>query len=297
VTARDVAIGLGNAYPSGTWWRGRCPVHGGSGAALALKDGDRGLVVCCHAGCSKQEVYAELRRLDLLDDENAAVESASEELIAARNAEKEWRRARRVAVALDVWEQSYGAKGTAVERYWFSRALTIQIPPTIRMHGMMWHRESGDQRPAMVALVEHAEHGPVAVHCTFLAIDGSMKATLEPNKKCLGPVGGGAVRLGPMRHDQWLVIGEGIESTASAMQLWGMSSGWAALSAGNMRNLVIPPEAQRIVIAADNDESGVGQEAARDAAWLWREEGRRVRVALPPLPGVDFNDVLVAENF
>jgi len=54
----------------------------------------------------------------------------------------------------------------------------------------------------------------------------------------------------------------------------------------------LPPEAQRIVVACDNDENGVGQAAARDAAWLWTEAGRTVRVMVPPQPNTDFNDIL-----
>lgn len=46
----------------------------------------------------------------------------------------------------------------------------------------------------MVALVERVEYGPVGVSRTFLAIDGSMKATLDPPRLFTGPVGGGAVQ-------------------------------------------------------------------------------------------------------
>jgi hypothetical protein len=293
LSAAEIAVALGAASRSGSWWRCRCPVHGGAGAALGLRDGERGLIVFCHAGCPKRDVYDELLRLELVVCD-VDVDPVTAEQITDRRVEEEWRRDRRVASAMDIWGHSYRGRGTVVDRYWRSRGLTILIPPTIRMSGM-WHAESGQRRPAMVALVEHVEHGRVAVHATYLTIDGSTKATVEPNKKCFGPVGGGAVRLGPVRHCQWLVIGEGIESTASAMQLWGISSGWAALSAGGIRNLVLPPEAHRLVIAADNDESGVGQGAARDAAWLWREEDRQVRIALPPTPGTDFNDLLASE--
>jgi hypothetical protein len=52
---------------------------------------------------------------------------------------------------------------------------------------------------------------------------------------------------------------------------------------------------RRVVIAVDNDRHGVGQAAARDAAWQWQQEGRDVRVALPPL-GCDFNDVLAGNG-
>jgi hypothetical protein len=43
--------------------------------------------------------------------------------------------------------------------------------------------------------------------------------------------------------------------------------------------------------AADGDEPG--EAAARDCAWRWKREGRRVRIARPP-QGLDFDDMLVA---
>ena len=67
---------------------------------------------------------------------------------------------------------------------------------------------------------------------------------------------------------------------------------WAALSAGGIRNLVLPAEARMVVICADNDANGVGQRAANAAAERFLAEGRRVRIALPPMSGLDFNDLL-----
>jgi putative DNA primase/helicase len=286
MSAEAIARGLGKASrSSGEWWRCPCPIHGGS-SALVLKDGDRGLIAHCHAGCAKSAIYNELRRLGLLD---SAGERAFGTNGTGFGSREEVERVRRKAAAMDLWGSTYPAKGSVVARYWRSRGIVRQIPPTIRMRGM-WHGESGERRPAMLALVEHAEHGRVAVHCTFLAIDGSAKATIDPNRKFFGPVRGGAVRLGQIRRGEWLVIGEGIETTAAAMDLFAIPSGWAALSAGGMRNLVLPRQAERIVIAVDNDE--VGRGAARDAAWLWQQEGRTVRVALPPTPGTDFDDVI-----
>ena len=45
------------------------------------------------------------------------------------------------------------------------------------------------------------------------------------------------------------------------------------------------------MICADNDANGTGQRAANAAAERFLVEGR-VRIALPPVPGVDFNDLL-----
>jgi putative DNA primase/helicase len=294
MNAAEIAAALGGATRSGDWWRCRCPVHGSRGPTLALRAGDRGLMIKCWAGCDPRDVRTELQRLGLLDELSAPSAQPSPGDIEAQQERDRADRQRRTANALDLFfNESRPARDTLVQRYWRGRGIEIAIPNTIRASlGWLYHRESGEQRPAMLGLVEHVEHGPVAVHLTYLAIDGSCKAEIEPNRKFFGPVSGGAVRIGQVRADRWLVIGEGIESTASAMQLWSLSSGWAALSEGCLRNLILPPEAQLIVIACDNDENGVGQAAARDAAWLWTEEGRTVRVKVPPKPDTDFNDIL-----
>ena len=49
---------------------------------------------------------------------------------------------------------------------------------------------------------------------------------------------------------------------------------------------------RRIVVAADNDASGVGQRNALAAYNRWTAEGRSVRIVAPPVVGDDFNDVL-----
>jgi putative DNA primase/helicase len=51
-----------------------------------------------------------------------------------------------------------------------------------------------------------------------------------------------------------------------------------------------------VIICADHDANGVGECAARSAAERWLSEGRRVRIALPPKPGTDFNDVLAGRG-
>ena len=96
---------------------------------------------------------------------------------------------------------------------------------------------------------------------------------------------------------QWVtqLIGEGIESTLSAMQMFHLP-GWAALSAGGVEALYLPPKIRKVVIAADNDANGVGQRAALSARNRWAAEGRSVRILLPPSPGEDFNHVLLSRN-
>jgi hypothetical protein len=145
----------------------------------------------------------------------------------------------------------------------------------------------------MVAVVEHVQRGPVAVHATYLCPDGRGKADVpkEEQRALFGAPKGGAVRLGIPRADEWLAVGEGIETTLSVATAGAMPA-WAGLSAGGIRALVLPREATHVIVCADHDASGVGQRAAHDAAERWLAEGRRVRIALPPR-NCDFNDLLL----
>lgn len=157
---------------------------------------------------------------------------------------------------------------------------------TLRFRPDCPHPESR-KLPAMIAAVLDMAGRPVAVHRTYLARDGS-KADADPVKASLGPVWGGAIRLAPVAVE--LVIGEGIETAASAGLLLGLPA-WAAISAGNMATgLVLPLDVRSVVIAADPD--GPGLDAARTACTRWTAEGRRVRLATPDKAGRDFNELL-----
>jgi putative DNA primase/helicase len=300
IAAERIAKVLGSAARSGIWWRSRCPVHGSRSGTLALLDGDRGLVVHCHAGCGRSEILTELRRRGLI---GGRAEIRSGAVVRQRNtsgaddlrrAAEDSDRQRRIATAMDIWNESYRADRTIVERYLRSRGITVPPPAEIRMHGMLYHRESTEQRPAMVALVEHTGHGPVGIHITYLAIDGSMKATIDPAKRSLGPMAGAAVRLAPA--GELLMVGEGIETSLAAMQACGLPA-WASLSASGMKALVLPPLVRTVIILADHDVNGAGGRAARAAAERWLAEGRGVQLAMPPEPGSDFNDVLVGRAY
>jgi hypothetical protein len=139
----------------------------------------------------------------------------------------------------------------------------------------------------MVALVTNGPDGrPLAIHRTFLALDGSGKAPVEPQKMMLGPCRGGAVRLAEPGY--LLMVGEGIETSLAAMQATGHAA-WAALSTSGLRALELPRNVRDVIVLADGDDPG--EAAARDCAWRWKRERRRVRIARPP-QGMDFNDLL-----
>jgi hypothetical protein len=114
--------------------------------------------------------------------------------------------------------------------------------------------------------------------------------TRKVERKGLGTVSPGAVRLFPGQGSR-LLIAEGIEDTLAGMMLtkW---PGWAALSAGNMRAMVLPDRYREVLILADNDENGTGQEAAQDLADRLEDEGRKVTVAVPAA-FKDVNDLVL----
>jgi hypothetical protein len=204
-------------------------------------------------------------------------------------------RERRIRLARDIWGQACPAAGTVIERYLRARGISIPIPPTLRYlprgDCYAWHPWSGQRRPVMVAAVEHLQHGLVAAHRTWLAPDGSEKATIRPERVTTGPVGGAAARLGELGADGCLAVAEGVESTLSAMELSGRP-GWAALSSPGLRKLILPAEAQDIIIFVDRDPDGAGEHAARRAAGRWVGEGRKVQLVIPDRPGTDANDLL-----
>ena len=124
-------------------------------------------------------------------------------------------------------------------------------------------------------------------HRTYLARDGSAKAPIEQPRMSLGPISGNAIRLTAVTDT--LAVGEGIETCMSAMVVGRPA--WSAVSAHNVRNLVLPAVVRDVSILVDSDDAGVGERASRAAAVRWMKEGRRVRLCRAP-PGKDFNDVL-----
>jgi len=294
--AREVAFALGKAVRAGRDWLCMCPLHGG--VSLSLADGRNGkLLAHCFAGCDGCEVWTELRDRGLIGDgddrrspERVEAQRRRAEAVAATERE---RIRRRIEQARALYGRGVDARGTPVEIYLHSRGITTPIPRVLRFVQHCPHR-SGGYRPAMVAPVVNVSGEQTGVHKTFLRPDGSGKADLpkEEQRESCGILKAGAVRLADLDHDCALIVGEGIESTLSAMQMFGLP-GWAALSATGIEALDLPDEIRDVVIAADNDSNGVGYAAALAACERWQGEARHVEILMPPHAGDDFNSILL----
>ena len=303
MTSAETIASLGGRK-TGNGWIAQCPLHDDQTPSLSISAGRDGKVlVHCHAGCNQRDVFiAVLRNRGLCGKHKRKDPVADEEDVDAR---------KRGAFALAIWRACGPAEATLVQTYLAARGIDLPLPNALRFHAGLKH-PSGDIWPAMVALVTNGvDATPLAIHRTFLARDGSSKARVDPQKMMLGPCRGGVVRLrdlgGAGAADAAgadpsgrplatrsiiggvLMVGEGIETCLAAMQATGHPA-WAALSTAGLRALDLPEDVRDVIVLADGDAAG--EAAARDCAWRWKREGRRVRIARPP-QGSDFNDMLM----
>jgi hypothetical protein len=161
----------------------------------------------------------------------------------------------------------------------------------------------------LVGRIWHVRQGFIGVHLTRVEWNGGNPEYARDERITCGDSAGGAVWFGAVTPQTVLVVGEGIETTLSAMELWGIEAGAAALGTKGLANLVLPGAARRVIIAADNNKPlkgrklGIGLEAAREAKREWQGDDPdvEVEIRLPPEPKgkaeqCDWNDVLMEQS-
>lgn len=260
-------------------WRGNCPACEYQDAFVMTQRDGKPLLWCASCGDDRDALAAVLRGA------GGGGNHAHPGHIRQRDdTSSDARKAR----ALGLWRGSVPCPGTIAELYLRSRGLAgLQASNALRFRPDCPHPNASNL-PAMMALVSDVAGNPLALHRTYLKPDGTGKAAADPPRAGLGAHAGGAIRLHPAANE--LVIGEGIESSASAGCLLGLPA-WSAISAGNLaRTLTLPPAVRAVVIAADPDPPGM--RAANEASARWQAEGRRVRIAVPNKAGTDFNALL-----
>jgi phage/plasmid primase-like uncharacterized protein len=281
MSAAGIVRQLG-ATRQGNNWRCACPR--GCGYGLSFREGPDGrLLVFCFGGCTFDRIMAALVEYGLLDDGDDSRVSRSVTVCQRDDAQ-------RIELARQIY--SSGTQDQRIAVYLRSRGIRL-ISPVMRFAEQAPHR-LGARLPAMLAPIVDVDGEQIGVHLTYLRRDGGGKATLpkEYQRECRGVIHRLAIRLAEHDPDAELIVAEGIETAFSAMQLFGRA-GWAAVHAGGLKTLELPPDVRRIIIAADNDASGAGQRNALAAYDRWTAEGRSVRIVAPPVVGDDFNDVLI----
>jgi putative DNA primase/helicase len=281
IAAVDLAARLG-AKRSARSYRCDCPACAYPASFSIRQNRDGRARVWCANGCPPETLNATLQQIVGGDWTPPSCPAA---------ADAEEQRARQKDRALREWAGSTPAPGTLAAIYLAWRGLPdLAASPALRFRGDATHPEGG-RLPALVGQIVDVTGQHIADHRTYLARNGQGKANVTPQKASLGPLWGGAIRLQPYEPGKPLIIGEGIETAASAGLLIGGPS-WAAISAGNMaKGLILPPNILEIIIAADAD--GPGLRAASVAQARWQAEGRTVKIATPNKTGRDFNHLLM----
>ena len=213
-----------------------------------------------------------------------------------------------------LWLESFEIhhpKAHPLREYIAYRGLDVGIiPPTIRCHPGV-KVKVGDETvgpfPMMLSMVHNKEMVPVALHRTYLDVDGCGKAPIEMPKRSLGrddnSARGAAIHLTHLTSAiETLHLAEGIE-TALAIAASTGGHVWSVISTSFMELVEIPSHIKNVVIWADKDRPNArtnlcpGAEAAGNLAARLRQEGKRVNVLYPQadIPdgqtGIDWLDV------
>ncbi|MDX3883593.1 MAG: toprim domain-containing protein [Sphingomonas sp.] len=172
---------------------------------------------------------------------------------------------------------------------------------------------AGVRLPAMIARILDGEGQHVATHRTWLAegADGRWrKAPVPDPKKTIGryqdarggayiPLWKGVCRktLAEIDAGTDVYVSEGIEDGLSVALMRPELRVIAAVALSNMGNIVLPPQAGRLVVIRQNDASDSKAAAALEKAIARQQaRGREVAAICPPPEFKDFNDWLMGKT-
>jgi putative DNA primase/helicase len=261
-------------------WQIPCPLpsHGkGRGdlyPSLTIKDGDRGLLVNCKAGCDPIEILRYFRDQGDLPERKRLPQDLRPSLTREPEHTPD-------PIAVEAWRIAV-TRGEVLQTYLKRRGINVPPPATLRQGVALQFGRI--PTPCMVAAVQEP-HGPlVAVQTTLLTWKGTKSPVSQP--RCTtGALGRGAVRLA--EATDVLGLSEGVETGLSAMEMFGVPT-WATLGVGRLGRIAIPPQVRNLHLFAENDEAGQKAEAAAE---IYARQGLTVTIRRPPVRFKDFNDV------
>ncbi len=210
----------------------RCPAHADCTPSLSIRQGDRGLLVTCFAGCKAIDILRELDRIPL---GRRYEPPAPAQANGTANIDR-------------LWNEAGSVSGNLAERYLASRCL-LPAPTDVRFHPRcpLGPKPMTVFKPALLVGVREGQR-LVAFQRIFLNPAGgySQKATL-------GTLGTGAWRgggLGPT-----IGLAEGFETARAWSQIRGLRC-WATLGSRRLDIITIPDSVTRLILAGDNDLAG-----------------------------------------
>jgi phage/plasmid primase-like uncharacterized protein len=221
---------------------------------------------------------------------------------ASRTASNAWR-AQSIRSTWDAGLDPNDPRAAPLRRYLARRGLAdVRLDPeALRFHPSLPYWENGRRTrryPALLARVTSPTGELLTLHRTYLTEDGEKAPVAAPRKLMPYPegrrLGGGAIRLAAVGRT--LDLAEGIETALAVMAMTGRPA-WAATSAVMLERFEPPEGISELIIRADRDRSGRGEQAARALADRLQGRDLTVRIRVPALAipvgakGVDWLDL------
>lgn len=284
-----ITLALGGKW-YGDYGQAPCPAHTDKNPSLSIKEENGKILVYCHAGCTQQAVLAALNNMELWKKHQHFL-APFQYQTSHISRQQRGKSSTSFFNIKHLWDQAEPIKGSPAQNYLSGRRIRLVDLESLRFHPGLYHSPSAREWPTMLGLVVNAiTQEPVALHRTFLNYGGNGKAPVGKSKMMLGPSKGGIIALGG--YAEKILVGEGIETSLSAMQATGISA-WAALSSSLLSSLNLPPSIKEAIILVDGGSAG--ETASQRAAHRWALEGKIVRLARAG-SDIDFNDLLMGHS-
>lgn len=256
----------------GGTWHGRtamclCPAHSDSTPSLSIRQGNRGILVTCFAGCDREDILRELRRVPIRKHFSYT------DVPAVSSGNANW-----------LWDDALSLEGTLAERYLASRYLA-PITDDLRFHPRCPYRPKPwtSFHPALLVAVREGRR-LTAVQRIFLdPITARYRMKLMLGRPAAGAWQGGG------RGAAVLALAEGFE-TARAFTILNALPCWASLGARRLHQIRLPEQVQTLILAQDNDVEGA--RAADQAELLYARPGLTIERMPPPRGFKDWAKVL-----
>ena len=113
---------------------------------------------------------------------------------------------------------------------------------------------------------------------------------MRTERRFIGQTGVVKLAEGPGRF----IVGEGIETTLSGLEITGAGTAWAALGTSGLARLRVPLGVHDIGLLTDRDRAGEHAALAAFRRLMHADPARRCGGSQPPEPYDDFNDLAVA---
>lgn len=246
-----------------------CPGHADSTPSLSVRQGERGILVHCFAGCNNADVLRAIAQL--APSANAPMPKFAETKTAPNI---QW-----------IWDNAKPVRGTIGEIYLRSRNLPTDLPD-VRFHPRcpFGRKPRTRFKPALIVAVRLGSE-LAAIQRIALDADGLGHA----GKFMLGSPGQAA--WSPPFEGHELALAEGMEDAAAYSSLRGIPC-WSSLGDQRIGHLRIPRTVTSLRIATDNDEAG--DKAAERAMEAHEVSGRTISRDRPPSGFKDWAKVIEA---